>query len=213
MFTKEEQAAVYKAIYNRRDIRSFLPKPISKDILRRILDAAHHAPSVGFMQPWSFIVISSQETKDSLAWAADKERRALAIHYEGGKENKFLSLKVEGLKEAPYTICVTCDPTRGGSHVLGRNSIQETDILSTACAIQNMWLAAYAEGLAMGWVSFYKKNDIRDILEIPPHIEPVALLSIGYTDQYPDKPILELANWEKRRLMDELIFEDKWGNK
>ena len=213
MFTNEEQAAVYKAIYNRRDIRSFLPKPISKDILRRILDAAHHAPSVGFMQPWSFIVISSQETKDSLAWAADKERRALAIHYEGGKENKFLSLKVEGLKEAPYTICVTCDPTRGGSHVLGRNSIPETDILSTACAIQNMWLAACAEGLAMGWVSFYKKNDIRDILEIPPHIEPVALLSIGYTDQYPDKPILELANWEKRRLMDELIFEDKWGKK
>ncbi|MBT2647171.1 5,6-dimethylbenzimidazole synthase [Bacillus sp. ISL-34] len=213
MFTNEEQAAVYKAIYNRRDIRSFLPKPISKDILRRILDAAHHAPSVGFMQPWSFIVISSQETKNSLAWAADKERRALAIHYEGGKENKFLSLKVEGLKEAPYTICITCDPTRGGSHVLGRNSIPETDILSTACAIQNMWLAACAEGLAMGWVSFYKKNDIRDILEIPPHIEPVALLSIGYTDQYPDKPILELANWEKRRPMDELIFEDKWGNK
>ncbi|WHY98136.1 5,6-dimethylbenzimidazole synthase [Peribacillus simplex] len=213
MFTNEEQAAVYKAIYNRRDIRSFLTKPISKDILHRILDAAHHAPSVGFMQPWSFIVISSQETKNSLAWASDKERRALAIHYEGDKENKFLSLKVEGLKEAPYTICVTCDPTRGGSHVLGRNSIPETDILSTACAIQNMWLAACAEGLAMGWVSFYKKNDIRDILEIPPHIEPVALLSIGYTDQYPDKPILELANWEKRRPMDELIFKDKWGNK
>ncbi|MGE7186727.1 5,6-dimethylbenzimidazole synthase [Peribacillus sp. NPDC006672] len=213
MFTNEEQAAVYKAIYNRRDIRSFLPKPISKDILRRILDAAHHAPSVGFMQPWSFIVISSQETKNSLAWAADKERRALAIHYEGGKENKFLSLKVEGLKEAPYTICVTCDPTRGGSHVLGRNSIPETDILSTACAIQNMWLAACAEGLAMGWVSFYKKNDIRDILEIPPHVEPIALMSIGYTDQYPDKPILELANWEKRRPMDELIFEDKWGKR
>ncbi|AMM91607.1 5,6-dimethylbenzimidazole synthase [Peribacillus simplex] len=213
MFNNEEQAAVYKAIYNRRDIRSFLPKPISKDILRRILDAAHHAPSVGFMQPWSFIVISSQETKNSLAWAADKERRALAIHYEGGKENKFLSLKVEGLKEAPYTICVTCDPTRGGSHVLGRNSIPETDILSTACAIQNMWLAACAEGLAMGWVSFYKKNDIRDILEIPPHVEPIALMSIGYTDQYPDKPILELANWEKRRPMDELIFEDKWGKR
>ncbi|MFP3509969.1 5,6-dimethylbenzimidazole synthase [Peribacillus sp. SIMBA_075] len=213
MFNNEEQAAVYKAIYNRRDIRSFLPKPISKDRLRRILDAAHHAPSVGFMQPWSFIVISSQETKNSLAWAADKERRALAIHYEGGKENKFLSLKVEGLKEAPYTICVTCDPTRGGSHVLGRNSIPETDILSTACAIQNMWLAACAEGLAMGWVSFYKKNDIRDILEIPPHVEPIALMSIGYTDQYPDKPILELANWEKRRPMDELIFEDKWGKR
>ncbi len=114
MFTNEEQAAVYKAIYNRRDIRSFLSKPILKDILRRILDAAHHAPSVGFMQPWSFIVISSQETKNSLAWAADKERRALAIHYEGGKENKFLSLKVEGLKEAPYTHLCYMRPDTGG---------------------------------------------------------------------------------------------------
>ena len=211
MFTNEEQAGVYKAIFNRRDIRSFLPDPISKDTLYKILEAGHHAPSVGFMQPWSFIVVSNPEIKERLAWAADKERRALAVHYEGEKENKFLSLKVEGLKEAPYTICVTCDPTRGGSHVLGRNSIPETDILSTACAIQNMWLAACAEGLAMGWVSFYKKNDIRDILEIPPHVEPVALMSIGYTDQYPDKPILETANWEKRRSMDDLIFLDKWG--
>ena len=211
MFTNEEQAGVYKAIFNRRDIRSFLPDPISKDTLHKILEAGHHAPSVGFMQPWSFIVVSNSEIKERLAWAADKERRALAVHYEGEKENKFLSLKVEGLKEAPYTICVTCDPTRGGSHVLGRNSIPETDILSTACAIQNMWLAACAEGLAMGWVSFYKKNDIRDILEIPPHVEPVALMSIGYTDQYPDKPILETAKWEKRRSMDDLIYLDKWG--
>ena len=163
------------------------------------------------MQPWNFIIVSSAGTKEKLAWAADKERRALAIHYEGEKEAKFLHLKVEGLKEAPITICVTCDPTRGGSHVLGRNSIPETDILSTACAIQNMWLAACAEGLAMGWVSFYKKNDIRDILEIPPHIDPVALISIGYTEEYPDKPLLELANWEKRQSLEQLIFSDKWG--
>lgn len=212
MFTKEEKEAVYKAIYSRRDIRSFLPNPIPEGIINKILDAAHHAPSVGFMQPWNFILISSQEIKERLAWAADKERRALAIHYEGEKEDKFLSLKVEGLKEAPLTICVTCDPTRGGSHVLGRNSIPETDILSTACAIQNMWLAACSEGLAMGWVSFYKKNDVRDILQIPPHIDPIALLSVGYTNQYPEKPILELANWEKRRELNDLIFENKWGN-
>ncbi|WP_078411610.1 5,6-dimethylbenzimidazole synthase [Priestia abyssalis] len=212
MFTKEEKEAVYKAIYSRRDIRSFLPNPIPEGIINKILDAAHHAPSVGFMQPWNFILISSQEIKERLAWAANKERRALAVHYEGEKEDKFLSLKVEGLKEAPLTICVTCDPTRGGSHVLGRNSIPETDILSTACAIQNMWLAACSEGLAMGWVSFYKKNDVRDILQIPPHIDPIALLSVGYTDQYPEKPILELANWEKRRELNNLIFENKWGN-
>ncbi|MFG6118020.1 5,6-dimethylbenzimidazole synthase [Thalassobacillus sp. B23F22_16] len=213
MFSKEERDAIYKVIYTRRDIRSFLPKPIEEDVIQRILEAAHHAPSVGFMQPWSYILISSSEIKEQLAWAADKERRALAIHYEGERETKFLSLKVEGLKEAPLTICVTCDPTRGGSHVLGRNSIPETDALSTACSIQNMWLAACAEGLAMGWVSFYKKNDVRDILDIPPHVDPLALLSVGYTDTYPDKPILEKADWEKRSDLDNLIFEDQWGRK
>ncbi|MGG3892164.1 5,6-dimethylbenzimidazole synthase [Metabacillus fastidiosus] len=213
MFTKEEMDAVYKAIYTRRDVRSFLPNPVPQESIDKIVQAGHNAPSVGFMQPWNFIMITSKDVKEQLAWAADKERRALAIHYEGGKESKFLSLKVEGLKEAPITICVTCDPTRGGSHVLGRNSIPETDVLSTACAIQNMWLAATAEGLALGWVSFYKKADIRDILEIPPHIDPIALLSIGYTDKYPDKPLLELADWEKRRPLDDLIFQNKWGEK
>lgn len=213
MFTKEEMDAVYKAIYTRRDVRSFLPNPVPQESIDKIVQAGHNAPSVGFMQPWNFIMITSKDVKEQLAWAADKERRALAIHYEGEKESKFLSLKVEGLKEAPITICVTCDPTRGGSHVLGRNSIPETDVLSTACAIQNMWLAATAEGLALGWVSFYKKADIRDILEIPPHIDPIALLSIGYTDKYPDKPLLELADWEKRRPLGDLIFQNKWDEK
>lgn len=215
MFSNEEREAVYKVINKRRDIRSFRPDPVPEEKLQRVLEAAHHGPSVGFMQPWNFILVTSDTIKDKLAWAADKERRALAIHYEDQteKEAKFLNLKVEGLKEAPITICVTCDPTRGGSHVLGRNSIPETDILSTACAIQNMWLAACAEGLAMGWVSFYKKNDIRDILEIPPHIEPVALMSLGYTDEYPDKPLLELAGWEKRQELETLIFRDKWKGK
>ena len=215
MFTNEELEAVYKVIYKRRDIRSFRPDPVPEEKIQRILQAAHHGPSVGYMQPWNFILVTSEEIKEKLAWAADKERRALAIHYEDKteKEAKFLRLKVEGLKEAPITICVTCDSTRGGSHVLGRNSIPETDILSTACAIQNMWLAACAEGLAMGWVSFYKKNDIRSILEIPPHIEPVALMSLGYTDEYPEKPLLELAGWEKRQELEQLIFHNQWGEK
>ncbi|MBB6445299.1 5,6-dimethylbenzimidazole synthase [Bacillus benzoevorans] len=215
MFSNEEREAIYKVIHRRRDIRSFRPDPVSKEKIERILLAAHHGPSVGFMQPWNFIIVTSKTIKEKLAWAADKERRALAIHYEEkeDKEAKFLSLKVEGLKEAPITICVTCDPTRGGSHVLGRNSIPETDILSTACAIQNMWLAACAEGLAMGWVSFYKKNDIRSILEIPPYIEPVALMSLGYTDEYPEKPLLELAGWEKRQDLEQLIFRNQWEEK
>ncbi|WP_139491672.1 5,6-dimethylbenzimidazole synthase [Brevibacillus dissolubilis] len=211
-FTPEQREGVYKAIHGRRDIRSFLTDPVPHDALMRIIEAGHHAPSVGFMQPWNFIIIRDQEIKNRLAYAADKERRALAIHYEETERQlTFLDLKIEGLREAPVTICVTCDPTRGGSHVLGRNSIPETDVLSVACAIQNMWLAACAEGLAMGWVSFYKKADVRDILELPPHIEPVALLSVGYTEHYPDQPLLQLHNWEKRRNLDGLIYQDRWG--
>ena len=212
MFTEEEKEGLYKSIYTRRDVRTFLSDPIPEETIMRLLNAAHHGPSVGFMQPWNFILISTDKVKERLAWAADKERRALAIHYEDTRQDEFLNLKIEGIKQAPLTICVTCDPTRGGSHVLGRNSIPETDIMSVACAIQNMWLAACVEGLAMGWVSFYKKNDVRDILGIPPHIDPVALLSIGFTENYPEKPILESANWEKRRSLTNLIFSETWGH-
>ncbi|MGG4493919.1 5,6-dimethylbenzimidazole synthase [Brevibacillus reuszeri] len=212
--TEEEKNGLYKAISNRRDIRTFRKDPVPSEKLTMILAAAHHAPSVGFMQPWNFILVQDDELKQELADCADKERRALAIHYEGtGRESTFLDLKIQGIKEAPVTICVTCDPTRGGDHVLGRNSIPETDIMSVSCAIQNMWLAAYAEDLAMGWVSFYKKADVRRILDIPPHIDPVALLSVGYTDHYPDRPLLELYKWREREDLQELIYRDRWGIK
>ncbi|MDP5276525.1 5,6-dimethylbenzimidazole synthase [Chengkuizengella axinellae] len=213
MFSDQEREAIYKVIHTRRDVRSFLNRPIPDAAIERIIEAGHNAPSVGFMQPWNFIIIKSPKVKDQLAWAADKERRALAIHYEGKRQSHFLSLKVEGLKEAPVTICVTCDPTRGGSHVLGRNSIPETDLMSVACSIQNMWLASCAEGIALGWVSFYKKNDVRDILSIPPHIDPAALLTIGYTDEYPKAPILETNKWAKREELRDLIYLNQWGNK
>lgn len=212
-FTEAEKAAVYKAIELRRDIRSFKPDAVSDELLMKLLKAAHQAPSVGFMQPWNFIMIKSDETKEKLRQAADKERRALAIHYEGERADKFTKLKIEALREAPVTICVTLDPTRGGLHVLGRNSIPETDLASVSCAIENLWLAARAEGLAVGWVSFYKKQDVRHILGIPPHIDPVALLSIGYTDDFPAKPLLETAQWRKRMPLEELIFAERWDRR
>lgn len=209
--TEQEKNGVYTAIFNRRDIRSFLKTPIADDTVYKLLVAAHSAPSVGFMQPWNFIIIKDDEVKQALATAVEKERRALAIHYEGtDRELKFLDVKIAGILEAPVTICVTCNPFSAGDHVLGRNSIPETDLMSTSCAIQNMWLAAYAEGLAMGWVSFYKKADVRTILNIPYHIDPVALLSIGYTDNYPDRPLLEIHEWEKRKQLDRLIFHNQW---
>jgi nicotinate-nucleotide--dimethylbenzimidazole phosphoribosyltransferase len=120
---------------------------------------------------------------------------------------------VEGLLQAPLTICVTNDPTRGGPHVLGRNTIPETDLMSTSCAIENMWLAARAEGVAMGWVSIYRKEDVRDILGIPPHVNPVALLTLGYTPHFPDIPVLERVGWGRRIPLDELVFLDSWGRR
>jgi 5,6-dimethylbenzimidazole synthase len=210
LLNREEREGVYKAVVGRRDIRSFLPNPIPEDKLIKILRAGHHAPSVGYMQPWDFIIVTDREQKEELALVCNKEVQALAIHYEDERQTKFLSLKVEGLVEAPVTICVTCDPTRGGDHVLGRNSIPETDILSVACAIQNMWLTAYSEGIAMGWVSFYKKTDVRRLLHIPHHVEPIALISLGYTSSYPDRPILEEKKWERKRPFEDILHHGTW---
>jgi 5,6-dimethylbenzimidazole synthase len=211
-FTPEEQAAVYKAIARRRDIRHFLPDPLPDGLVERLLKAAHQAPSVGYMQPWNFIVISDIETKQRLREVVDRERRAASIHFQDERQDLYLKLKVEGLVEAPVTVCVTCDPTRGGPHVLGRNSDPRTDRDSVSCAIQNLWLAARVEGVGAGWVSIFKKADVQAILDIPPHVEPVGLISLGYTPKFPDQPLLETAGWEKRRPFGETVYFGRWGS-
>ena len=208
--SEQEKDGVYKAIYNRRDIRHFKSDPVDEETLIRILQAAHQAPSVGYMQPWNFIVIKSGDIKQKLKNVVDKEIGALGLHFEGQRADLYKSLKVEGLLEAPVTVCVTCDPTREGPHVVGRNSIPETDAYSVVCAIQNLWLAAYAEGISAGWVSFYKKADVREILAIPPHIEPIALISLGYPVDYPDRPLLEIVGWGDRYPFDDMIYAETW---
>jgi 5,6-dimethylbenzimidazole synthase len=210
---QEEKEGVYKAIFNRRDIRHFRKDPIPEETLLRILNAAHHAPSVGYMQPWNFIIIRSDEKKQQIKKIVDKEIQSLGIHFEEERAQKFKKIKVEGILEAPVTLCITCDPTREGPHVIGRNSIPETDVYSVVCAIQNLWLAAYAEGISAGWVSFYKKADLRQILGIPPHIEPVALISLGYPYHYPEKPLLEIIGWGDRYPLENLIFSETWDEK
>ncbi|WP_274436622.1 5,6-dimethylbenzimidazole synthase [Alicyclobacillus sp. ALC3] len=211
-FTEAERNAVYKAILARRDIRSFLPDEIDEDALWRILVAAHHGPSVGYMQPWNFILVRDKERLREIQQTVEGERVRAAENYQDLKQDYYLRLKVEGLLQAPLTICVTNDSTRGGPHVLGRNTIPETDLMSTSCAIENMWLAARAEGIGLGWVSIYQKADIRQILRIPEHIDPVALLSVGYTSHFPDIPLLERVGWGKRLELQSLIYQDYWGN-
>ena len=210
-FSSDEQEAVYKVIMARRDIRSFLPDPISDDILQRILVAGHHGPSVGYMQPWNFIVIRKKQVLQALQHLIENERLLAASNYTGIQQAHYLRLKIEGVLQAPITICVTNDSSKGGPHVLGRNTIPETDLMSTSCAIENMWLAARAEGVGLGWVSFYQKKDVRKILGIPESVDPVALLTLGYTPHFPEIPGLERAGWGQRLPLTDIVFEDTWG--
>jgi 5,6-dimethylbenzimidazole synthase len=213
-FTSTQKEGVYNAIYKRRDVRTqFKSDPIPEDVLRKILDAAHHAPSVGFMQPWNFIIIEDKETKRKVKESFEREKESSSHLINEPQRGKYLSFKLEGIMEAPINLCITCDRTRFGPFVIGRTSILETDIYSVCCAIQNLWLAARAEGIGVGWVSILSNEDLRNILEIPPHILPIAYLCLGYVTHFPEKPDLEKAGWLKRLPLEEVVFLEKWGRK
>jgi 5,6-dimethylbenzimidazole synthase len=213
-FSEAEKRGLYKAIYERRDVRDhFLPAPIPDDLLHKLLDAAHHAGSVGFMQPWSFIVIRSPEVKERVKVLFEQANTAAAAVFEGERRRMYSRMKLEGICEAPINVCVTCDPTRNGPHVLGRNTIRETDVYSTCCAIQNLWLAARAEGIGVGWVSIFDPVELRVILRIPSHIVVVAYLCLGYVSEFLSRPQLETIGWLSRLPIEELIFNDYWGEK
>jgi 5,6-dimethylbenzimidazole synthase len=197
-FAGADRAAVYRAIHQRRDVRHFRPDPVDDALVYRVLAAAHRAPSVGFMQPWTFTVIRSEQTRARVHDLYLRERQAAACFYDEPRRGEFLALKLEGIREAPVNICVSCDPTRGGTHVLGRNSQPETDVYSTCCAVENLWLAARAEGLGVGWVSIVKTGELREILGIPPHVVPVAYLCLGWPHQLRARPMLEEAGWRER---------------
>jgi len=211
-FPSEELRGVYHAIYTRRDIRKeFLPDPIPEDTLVRLLRAAHHAPSVGFMQPWNFILVEDPSVRMQLKHAVDKERKSAAVIFESPRAEKFLSLKVEAILEAPLVIAVTIDPSREGPHVLGRLSDADTDLYSASCGIMNMWLAARAEGIGMGWVTIFRKGDVQSILALPFHIRPIALLCLGFVSEFPTRPMLETEEWAYRQKLSDLVFQDRWN--
>ncbi|MDH5526899.1 MAG: 5,6-dimethylbenzimidazole synthase [Nitrospirota bacterium] len=211
-FPRRDRQAVYEAIYRRRDMREgFTGEPLDHEVLARLLLAAHHAPSVGFMQPWNFVLIRNMDIREQLWRVVEKERRSAAVIFEGEQADMFPTIKIEALREASVVICVTVDPSRRGPHVLGRNSDEDTDLYSAAGAIQNLWLAARAEGLGMGWVSFYKKPDVRLTLDLPPHINPIGLLCLGPVEAFPDQPMLAELGWGRRIPLPELIYFEKWG--
>ena len=214
LISEMERDAVYKTIYGRRDIRSlFTPEPIPSETLARILLAAHHAGSVGYMQPWNFIVVEDLVVRKKVKEAFERERDEAAGLFEAGKRERYLSFKLEGILEAPVNIVITSDPTRFGPQVIGRHSMPETDVYSTCCAIQNLWLAARAENIGVGWVSIVKREDLRAIFAIPPHITIVAYLCLGFVTHFPDKPDLEKLEWGKRLSLDQYVSFNSWDGK
>ncbi|MGH7442423.1 MAG: 5,6-dimethylbenzimidazole synthase [bacterium] len=201
---------LYEAIFKRRDIRKFRPDPVPDDALVRMLDAAHHAASVGFMQPWNFIVVRDRLRRARIKACFEEHNAAAAQRYSGQRRELYESLKLEGILESPLNVCVTCDRRRGGE-VLGRASILDTDLFSTCCAVQNLWLAARAEGIGVGWVSILDNERLAEILEIPEGVVPLAYLCVGYPEAFPDEPMLQSVGWRARLPLDSLVFRDRFG--
>ncbi len=207
-----ERDALYKVIYNRRDVRGeFLPDPVPHEVLQRILHAAHHAPSVGFMQPWDFIVVRDPDKRKRVKEGFDIAHKEAVEMFPEEKKEQYRSFKLEGITEAPLGICVTCDRKRTGEVVVGRTANPEMDLYSSVCAVQNLWLAARAENLGVGWVSIIHHQHIRRVLGIPDDIVPVAWLCVGYVSFFHETPELEQAGWLPRLKLDSLIHEEQWG--
>jgi len=212
-FTKEEKKGFYKAIYSRRDVRShFTPRPIEDEALSKILHAAHHAPSVGFSQPWNFILIKDIETKKKIKASFEEEKNRSSQLVEEPKKSKYLSFKLEGILESPVNLCVTYDPSKFGPFVIGRSSIPEAGLYSVCCAIQNLWLAARTEGIGLGWVSILSNETLKENLELPEHVVPVAYLCLGYVDDFAEKPDLETAGWLPRLDLKDVVYFEKWND-
>lgn len=209
-FSTDEIAAVYKVIAERRDMRHFLPDAIEPEILQRLLQAAHFAPSVGFMQPWRFIRITDLSLRASIHCLVEQERVNTA-HALKEREDAFMRLKVEGVRECAELLVVSLMDRRD-QHVFGRRTLPEMDLASVACAIQNMWLAARAEGIGMGWVSLFDPQQLRKLLSMPEDAKPVAILCLGHVEAFYPKPMLEIEAWAARQELQSLVYENGWGD-
>jgi len=213
-FNQEEKDGLYKAIFSRRDVRShFTSESIDDEIITRILTAAHHAPSVGFSQPWNFILIKDQDTRRKIKESFSLENKKASELIEDPKKSKYLSLKLEGILESAINLCITYDPTKFGPFVIGRTSIPEAGIYSVCCAVQNLWLAARAEGIGVGWVSILSNQELKKALDLPDHIIPIAYLCLGHVTEFAEKPDLETEGWLSRLQLDDVVYYEKWNEK
>ncbi len=208
-FTAEQRAGVYRAIGERRDMRHFSGGEVAPELLARLLEAAHQAPSVGLMQPWRFLRISRPELRSAIAKLVEEERLLTAAAL-GERGEAFMKLKVEGIHDCAELLVVALMDGRE-THVFGRRTLPEMDLASAACAIQNLWLAARAEGLGMGWVSLFDPQALADLLQMPAGAKPVAVICLGPVAEFYPAPMLALEGWTEPRPLCELLFDNLWG--
>jgi 5,6-dimethylbenzimidazole synthase len=205
-------AGLYDTINRRRDTRrEFTGDPVKPDVLNRLLSAAHAAPSVGMSQPWDFVLVRDPAALEAFGTHVAHERDTFAASLTGERAETFARIKVEGIRESGLGIVVGYDPTRGGPNVLGRHAIADAGLYSVVCAIQNLWLAATAEGLGVGWVSFYREEFLRDLVGFPQQIRPVAWLCVGPISELPNVPDLERHGWRHRSPLDGVVHEERYG--
>jgi 5,6-dimethylbenzimidazole synthase len=211
-FGDDEVRGVYRAIYERRDVRSaFLPDPVPPEVLRRLLDAAHHAPSVGFMQPSRFIIVRDPALRAEIQANFERANDSAAASYGDERATLYRSLKLAAIAEAPVNVCVVHESATERGAGLGRRSMPEASLYSTVCAVQNLWLAARAEGLGIGWVSILDPEHVRAVLEIPRTATLVAYLCLGYVSAFAEEPDLERRGWEQRAPLEEVVFAERFG--
>lgn len=209
-FNQQDKDAIYRVIAERRDMRHFRSDPVPAQILARLLQAAHFAPSVGFMQPWRFIRITDHHLRQQIHNLVEAERIATAQAL-AEREDEFMRLKVEGIRECGELLVVSLMNDRD-KHLFGRRTLPEMDLASAACAIQNLWLAARAEGLGVGWVSLFEPQPLAKLLDMPSDAKPIAILCIGYVDEFYPRPMLETEGWASRENIDDLVYQNGWGN-
>jgi 5,6-dimethylbenzimidazole synthase len=210
-FTQAERAAVYRAIHERRDMRHFAPGTVPDDVLLRLLRAAHHAPSVGFMQPWRFIRVRDVAVRQGIHALVEQER-VLTAQALGQRQDDFMKLKVQGVLDAAEVLVLAMPPGRE-AHVFGRRTMPEMDVASAACAIENLWLAARAEGLGMGWVSIYDPKELAQFMHMPEGSYPLAVLCLGPVQAYYAEPMLQQEKWAARAPLEDMLFDERWGQK
>lgn len=215
-YSEQDKAAIYKVIAERRDMRHFLPTPIAPEILQRLLEAAHHAPSVGLMQPWRFIRITDNKIRQAIHAQVEEERvntaNAIGEYENTARMAEFMRLKVEGVLDCGELLIATlCDHRE--EHIFGRRTIPEMDLASVSCAIQNIWLAARAEGIGMGWVSFFNPPKLAKLLNIPDGGKPIAILCLGYVNSFYKSPMLVEEGWKTEKPLSEMLMENTWKTK